>query len=163
MRRIVVPVVALLVCLASFRHDHVDAGWKPFKKHHAGCAGCAMPIGCAGCAMPIGCAAPGCYAPTCGGPGCYAPAFHRPFAPLVAHVGWGCAAPHCGMPMASDCGCATPGCALPMDVTSGVDASSGFEAHNGLPLMTGVHPYQAPMGPMAAPIPSVPPAEDIAW
>jgi hypothetical protein len=51
---------------------------------------------------------------------------------------------------------------MPMDVSYGFDAA-GFEGLNGLPQISDVHNYHAPMGAMAAPIPSIPPAEDIAW
>lgn len=169
MRRIIVPVVMTLFCLMSWQHDPADAGWKGFKHRHASCAGCAAPVGCY---APFGCAAPGCYAP-----GCYAPAFHRPFAPLVAHYGYGgapgCFAPHCGMacaaPLMPGCACSMPGYGMPLGGYDGgfentVDLSQpGFDIANEMPLLSGTQNYYAPMGPMAAPIPAVPPVEDVVW
>ena len=182
MRRSLCAVALAVVCLASSQHDLANAGGKWFKHKSAGCAapyGCAMPYGCAAptCGMPFGCSAPGCYAPMCSGPMCSGPtcgvpACHGPFAPLVAHYYGGCAAPGCFGPGCSGCGapmCSMPGCGMPMGAYGGPmyapQSAMMYHGFQGAPLMSGmpVPDYYAPMGPMSAPIPAVPAAEDVVW
>lgn len=182
MRQGVGAVVLAAVCLASAQHDLANAGGKWFQRGCAAPYGCAMPYGCGApaCAMPIGCAAPVCSAPLCAGPACGMPACHGPFAPLVAHYYRGCAAPGCfgcGGCAAPTCGaplmgCAAPTCALPLGAdgvpleTSYVPQSTMmYDGIPSVPLMSGlpVPDYYAPQSPLAAPIPAVPPAEDIVW
>jgi hypothetical protein len=168
--------IAALVCLVSWPHDAVDAGWKLFKHGNYGCAGCAAPMTCG---MPMGCMGPGCYAPACAG--CYGSNFHRPFAPLVAHYplhygamgcyGPGCATPFfgCAAPMGCSCGvpmmgCAAPTYGMPMGADGDFDgAAMPYQPEMTLDGMPAISSYYAPVEPMSAPIPSVPPADDVVW